>query len=279
MTFTNINKRGVLEEVVYGGLGPSGYPLGPPKTMQHLDERKFLRLLNDKESKSLRGWVDEWIDAGKRPDGFESAAQRHFTKGCSIRDVVCRYSQINRISLIGTGNAVYLHLSSYDERNEKPYVPGRLYPPRHDAEDIATEALVFFLLSDLRFRIAKCRRSECGKYFVLKYPNKEYKCGTKCNACQRVRSLESAKKVTSDARKNAKNLLHRLAAQRFGARIRQKAAWHRDAGIKASLVDFINLRIGQDELLQSVYRNGITAKWLSRAQNRNAIEAVVKEGK
>jgi hypothetical protein len=279
---------------MYGLLfsGPH-HRLGPLNLIQRLDEREFITLLNDRKSTNapldgvlprmaivlpvseiLREWVDEWIDTGRDPNGAESPAERHFNDDSKVSSVVYDYSKRNRISLLGISNTIELWFSPYETHNGRPRILG----VRN--EDIAREKLVFFLLSEFRFKLAKCRRDGCGKYFALKHWKRTYKRGTLCSECQRTRSQESASKATSEERIQAGWMLCQLAAKRFSKQIQKSPDWHKEAPLRASLLKYLNTRIERVDLLRAVYlsgpRRGITGKWLSRASNWKAIESIVK---
>lgn len=269
--------------------------LGPLNTIQQLDEWRFLDLLNEPQaspnpvpsmslfpqflspprvSAILREWVDEWIDSARDSDGVEKPAERKFREDGKIEQVVYDYSQRNRICLFAKSQGLELWFKRYEVTDGRP----RLLGVRN--EDIARENLVFLLLSDLRFKLAKCRRDGCGKYFALNHWKRTYKRGTFCSECQRARSQESAVRATAGERNEAEWMLSRLAARKFAKRIAANPNWHQDANLRTALVKYLNARIERVDLLRSVYksgnRNGITTKWLSHAKNWNAIQMFVK---
>jgi hypothetical protein len=284
-------------EALYGflrlPLGPL-HRLGPLNVGEWLDEGQFIELLNDRKatdralggllplmgidvppvSEILREWVDEWLESGRTPEGVEQPAARQFKEGDKIRLVVFEYSKRNRISLLGTSDGLKLVFDCYEENNGRP----RFLGVRN--EDIAREKLVFFLLSELRFKLAKCRKEDCGKYFALKHWKRTYKRGTFCSDCQRLRSLESAVKATSGDRIEAELMLCSLAAKRFSKQILRNPNWVKDGRLREGLVQYLNARIDHVDCLRAVYlsgpRNGVTGKWLSRAKNWKAIESIAK---
>jgi hypothetical protein len=277
----------------FSGLFDLSYRLGPLNVSQSLDESEFIKLLNDRKgaeaslngllplmpivppvSEILREWVDEWLDAGRDSNGVESPAERHFNNEGKVSSVVFEYSKRNRISLLGTSNTIELWFSRYETINGRP----RFLGVRN--EDIAREKLVFFLLSELRFKLAKCRRDGCGKYFALKHWKRTYKRGTLCPDCQRTRSQESARKATAEDRIEAGWKLCHLAAKKFAKQVQRSPDWHKEAPLRASLLKYLNAQIERVDVLRAVYwrgpRKGITGKWLSRASNWKVIEAIVK---
>jgi hypothetical protein len=176
------------------------------------------------------------------------------------------YSTRGRIHLIGIENSLEVSFDEYEKSNRKPRL---LFGPR--SEDISREKLVFFLLSDLRFKLAKCRKDGCGRYFVLKHWNRHYKLGTLCDTHQRSRSLESAVKATADSRRNAAKALHGLAAEKFANQITAAPNWPIDAKLKEKVVLYLNDEIHRSDSLKAVYRDGITGKWLARSENWKAM--------
>jgi hypothetical protein len=304
--YSTINNPNVIEDephesealgILYGfgnfSLGPH-HQLGPLKVSQRLDEWEFIELLNNREdtdkplngllprmslavppiSEILREWVDEWLDSGRTLDGVERPVGRQFREDGRIRLVVFEYSKRNRISLLGTSEGLKLWFDPYGERKGRPFILG----VRN--EDIAREKLVFFLLSDLRFKLAKCRQDGCGKYFALKHWKRTYKRGTFCSDCQRARSQESALKATAGDRTDAGWMLCHLAAKKFARQIEKSPDWHKSPPLRASVLKYLNARIERVNLLKAVYlsgpRQGITGKWLSRASNWKAIESIAK---
>jgi hypothetical protein len=260
------------------------HPLGPLHISQQLDEPKFVQLLHERSSQPLgwpprvsqflRGWVNEWISSAVSVDGTEKPSERKFEKDGNLGKVVLDYSKQNRIELIAAESGLHLFFAPY------PQKPGVAALAGIPSMTLAQESFVFFLLSELRFRLAKCRKEGCDRYFVLKHWTRTYKRGTFCPSCQRARSLESASRSKSGDRARAEEKLTELAARRFAKRIRANRNWSQDKALKDSLVKFLNGRIERDDLLRAVYfgsgRRGITSKWLGHAKNRNKIEAIVK---
>ena len=63
------------------------------------------------------------------------------------------------------------------------------------AREQADGLFTVFCLSSLRLKLAKCRRSQCGRYFELKHWNRSYQRGTFCPECNANRSaLECTKR-------------------------------------------------------------------------------------
>src|SRR6185437_16732956 len=286
------DRLSVLSGMLLGGMGLGPYHrLGPLNLTQHLDEGEFIQLLNDRRKTNaansgllplmpvfpsvpeiIREWIDEWLYSGRDPGGVEKSAERHFTEGSKASLAAYEYSKRNRIGLLGISGSLEVWFSPYETDNGRP----RLLGVRN--EDIAREKLVFFLLSEFRFKLAKCRKEGCGKYFALKHWKRTYKRGTVCADCQRIRSQESAAKATSGDRIQAEWMLSRLAAKKFSKQILRNPNWVNDRHLRESLVKYLNTQIERVDLLRAVYlsgpRNGITGKWLSRAKNWKSIEMI-----
>jgi hypothetical protein len=266
--------------------------------IQGLDVDKFLKLLNRKATpekllpskpndlarfdytpppttqESLRGWVDEWLDSARDEHGGEDPRERSFAKA---RGTVLAASEPRKIRFIGRGNSLSPWFDTYDKEPTGSLQPLIGQPPR--STEYAREQLVFFLLSDVRFRLAKCRKEHCGTYFLLRHWNRQYKRGTLCDSCNRSRSEESAIKATAQVRDDAKRELHKSAAKKFAKQIRSTPRWHQQKELKDRIADFLNTRIERSESLGSVYKGGITGKWVARSENWNGIETALKGGK
>jgi hypothetical protein len=295
MRSSKLDSSGML----YGGLYSPAAPLDSLNLIQSLDIDKFLALLNRRDpprkplppqkpgdiprmdytprpttQELLRGWVDEWLDSGKDNNGVEDPRERNFEKA---RGTASAASEPKKICLVGRGNSLSPWFDTYD--NEPT---GSLYslsgqPPR--STEYAREQLVFFLLSNVRFRLAKCRKDHCGTYFLLKHWNRQYKGGTLCDSCKRSRSEESAIKATAEVRDHAKAELHEFAAKKFAKQIRGTPRWHQQKELKGRIASFLNAKIERSESLRAVYKSGITGKWVARSENWKKIDTIVKGGK
>ena len=254
------------------------HSLNPPRIVQTLDEGEFLDLLNSppklvgqigpySSAERLRGWIDQWLDSGFGTAGDEHPADRHLHLNTDASEAVRNYSD-GKMTLFAYGDGLTL----YFRETEEPK-PSYIYT-KYDA--YAQRFLVFFLLSDLRHTLAKCRDKDCGRYFILKRWNQPYSRGTKCPVHQRASSLESAKKATSADRIEAENALYGLAAQRFSKVIHSNPNWHTDPKVKITVARYLNDRISRSPDLGAVYlsgaRKGITGKWLARTKNWQGIQ-------
>jgi hypothetical protein len=264
--------------------------LEPLKLVQALEIDEFLEFLNRKApprkflvttepgdippttQEILRGWVDEWLDSAKDEHGGEDPQKRSFDKANGPALAALEYSEQGRFHLVASGNSLRPWFDTFEREPTTPY--RALLGPRPDL--YAKQQLVFFLLSDVRFRLAKCRKEHCGTYFLLKHWNRHYAGGTLCDSCKRSRSEQSAIKATAEVRELAKAQLHYLAATKFAKQIRSSPDWHQQKELKVRLANFLNTRIERSDALRAVYRDGITAKWVSRFENWNAIETAAK---
>jgi len=166
-------------------------------------------------------------------------------------------------------------IQEYPKEDTGPMRP--LVGPR--AKDYAREQLVFFLLSQVRFSLARCRNEECGIYFLLNQWNRLYPNGTLCEACKRKRSHESAKVATAREREAVREALHRAAAKRFRREIRGNPLWYRTETHKQRVADFLNAKFADDESFRKAYPIGLTGKWVANVKNWKPIEATAKGGK
>jgi hypothetical protein len=279
-----------------GGIAGPTAPLDTFNLIQSLDLDKFLALLNRRDparkrlpsqepddidykphattQELLRGWVDEWLDSGKDDSGVEDPRERNFGKA---RGTASAAREPRNFRLVGSGNSLSPWFDTYDKEPTGSLYPLIGQPPR--STEYAREQLVFFLLSDVRFRLAKCRREHCGTYFLLKHWNRQYKRGTLCDSCKRSRSEESAIKATAQVRDDAKAELHNLAARKFAKQIRSTSRWHQQKELKDRIADFLNAKIERSDSLGAVYKKGITGKWVARSENWNGIETTLKGGK
>ena len=304
LTTSGIGKRAFS---LFGGIygpGPTA-PLGSLKLGQKVDIDKFLALLNRRGPQGkplssqkwddipamdylhspttqepttqelLRGWVDEWLDSGRGRDGVEDPRERNFKKADGAALAAFKFSMHGKLLLLTDSNSLTPWISKYEGEPTGTLRP--LGGPRN--EDYAREQLVFFLLSELRFKLAKCRKEHCGTYFLLKHWNRQYKRGTLCDSCKRSRSLESAVKATEKVRGDAAGDLHKFAAMKYAKQISGTPDWHTQKALKNAIASFLNAKIERSESLRAVYKRGITGKWVARSENWNGIETALKGGK
>jgi hypothetical protein len=138
----------------------------------------------------LKRCVDEWLDTAVTQDGTEDARQRQLAKAPSACAAIQRFSknQLPGIEVTPESQiSVRLHetLAGFDG------LP----------QDVADKLCTLFFLCDWQVRLAKCRRTECGRYFELKQWNRVYTKGTVCSKdCTRIRSQQSALEATKRRR-------------------------------------------------------------------------------
>jgi hypothetical protein len=225
----------------------------------------------------LRGLVDEWINSGY-VNGVDVPRDRNLERAPNVTAAAFQFSTRGKIRLLpdsdGDGLAVWLDHGIEPGNSERFLLQKR--------ETFAVEQVTFMLLSDLRFKIAKCRRQACGSYFLLEQWNRQYKSGTLCGDCKIARRSASAGSATKEARRDAEEALFDLVARKFAEQLLRTPAWHRRPELKSKIVEYLNAKIKRSEELSAVYmtepRKGITGKWVARSKNRIGIEAAVKKG-
>jgi|SRR5215472_767103 len=278
------------ETPVYGGLSdPDEMQIQAPGTFQSVKPHEIVALLNFVEesigkqvrpgrasvAKQLRDWVDEWINSGRDAHGVETPATRNYEKAQTVERAVEDYSLGSRMCLMGFGQALYLSFDLFGQTEESVAGKFTLAPA---IKTIAGEKLVLILLSDLRFKLARCRHQECGKFFILKHWKRTYRNGTFCSECQRQRSHNSALLATANGRERVEEELHLLVAKQFKNQILADPGWHKDPKLKARITRYLNSRIERSAELAKAYPRGITGKWIARESNWDGITQTAKEG-
>lgn len=218
----------------------------------------------------VRAYVDEWLDSGRTAHEGESPRRRNLHATQGARNAIAGFSAVkgNKFSFKPISDGVELEFEDWP-------LPGLKYPHNTPREE-ANWLFALFMMSDLRFTLAKCKKAECGCYFEVKQRNRTYTLGTYCPVCRRVPSRESAKRRTSETRDDAERTLYRLAAKRFARRIRANEKWRDDAGLKSAIIGHLNREIERREGLSRVYPHGVTPKWLAWEKNRKGIEAAIE---
>lgn len=265
--------------------------ISPLRTVQRLDSEELLSVLNFKDgsaqepkegllsrmnriSMRLRCWIDEWLDSGRSADGVECSRSRNYESAKAVGEAVYKYSTRGKMHLLGTRDGLELW---FDLQGEKAPLASEGFPLAIYIETVASEKLVLFLLSDLSYKLAKCREVGCGRYFFLKQWNRTYKNGTLCDKHQRTRNLKSAMKATAVERDNVKKELYRLTAQKFTKEITDAPGRPIDPALKEMIALYLNAEIRGSESLQAVYREGVTGKWLANAKNWNPIVSCARQ--
>jgi hypothetical protein len=230
----------------------------------------------------LRKYVDAWIKSGVRQDGSEAPGDRSYHRVAQA--ALDRYS--------GTlDELMFANISRFfhDSYELKIYFPGagdlelqvapqKLEPSRR-AHQQATLLVVALLLSDLRYRIAKCRYDRCGQYFFLKTKvrKKLYAHGLFCSG--RCNRAVSAAKLTKRRRGMFNPTIITWAAELLR---QQKGKPGEDDIAKRKLLPKLNARIHRDK--NPNFRNArernhdgsyIAVNWLTK--HWAAIQAKVEE--
>jgi hypothetical protein len=231
----------------------------------------------------LRAYVNLWLATGRDRNGFETPSSR--TPTAEIETLMMNIFLTHQVQPVVLKDGFTVTVPSFDAA-DLVILPmfrsgGNKEPDAADiGEDAAERMFAAMLLSDWRLKIARCKRADCGRYFLLGKWNCNYKNGTFCDACKRARSVESAGRNTAKAREDAEKKLYSLVAERFAGQITGNENWHTDRKTKASIVEHLNRAIERDEELRNVYRtkgrSGVTGKWLGWSKNQKAIEAEVK---
>lgn len=228
---------------------------------------------NPTESEVLRGLIDEWLDSGKADDG-DDPRRRDFKRAKHVQGAAHEYSMRGKLQLLGVGNSLHLWIDEYEA--PKSDLRPILGPSN---ESYAKEQLVFFLLSSLRYSLARCRTKECGTYFQLKQWKRLYRHGTLCDVCQRKRSQESAKRATAQEREDVRVVLHVAAAKRFRKEIISRPQWYSDDALKRKVAKFLSVKFGDEESFCAAYPKGITGKWVANVKNWKPIQVAANGGK
>lgn len=143
----------------------------------------------------------------------------------------------------------------------------------------AERAFVVMVMSDWRLKIAKCANASCGQYFRLGKWNQAYPSGARCRECREEAKASARQRLVDGRRKKAKKSLWLFAAMRFSRQVRPGVPWYRNAVLKRKMADALNIHITGDNLLKSIYPNGITGKWIAQPKNWKRIEAIAKRRK
>jgi len=279
-----LNKTAMHTHSLYGAPPRSGLTPPPTKGYQGLFGGNVVQPASQSRiSDILRQWVDEWLDSARAKNGVEDPRERSLEKAVGAAVAAYNYSRRGKIRLLPTEGGLAIHLEDGTRKFTKPMTSFHIHNVRPLAvtdEEIAEGELVFFLLSDLRFRLAKCRADGCGCYFVMKKWRQRYFNGTKCPVHQRSSSLDSAKKATAAARTKAAETLHRLAAKKFGRQIRRSPEWYMKPQLKATIAAYLNDHVHRTPELAAIFltgvRKGISGMWLARHENWCGIEKALK---
>jgi len=185
-------------------LRPNGDFMIPAEPDSYLQaERKMEEL--------LRSYVDQWLDSG-RLDGAEQANRRNYHGAVEAvnRASLCVMNTPVRVAFPEDGSgdpdvtfgSTRWHTSGKDD-------------PLALAEAEAALMLAQFLMSDLRFQLAKCRYPKCGKYFSLENGKvrRLHRNGTFCSTAHN--RAATAAEATRKRRDDADQRLLKKAAEFF----------------------------------------------------------------
>jgi hypothetical protein len=166
----------------------------------------------------LRSLVDAWIDSGIGDQQTECPRDRSLNGSFAqpsrepeilrnvANGVLSRHPPF--LSALDNGSIsldMSVGLGVYGNLSRNPTVN------HSKAEDEADRLFTFFILSEERFKIARCRR--CGVYYFLSRPRAIYKRGSFCRKCK---SAECAIKRTKETREREFSELITAAASACG---------------------------------------------------------------
>lgn len=220
----------------------------------------------------LRGYMNEWLDSGFKAD-VETPSSRSLPIDGTAYRVVRKFLRENPPTLnMPTNGGVFgiFTMSSYPTSG----IDDICATATREAARLFTE----FMDSELRWSLALCRK--CDRYYIRKKVNSIYKRGAFCRDHQ---STDGAQRRTKEKRESAKDSLYQMAANQFGRRIVNDSTWHTDKTLKIEIAGFLKKKIdsGQKILdnvpLHSIYRRGLTEKWVSNAKNYIAIQRIAEE--
>jgi hypothetical protein len=144
-------------------------------------------------------------------------------------------------------------------------------PDPESEHNLAQLQLVALLLSEIRFKIAKCRNVGCERYFVLKYWRRAYKRGTRCMRCMPSRRREDSRASNQKSRGDLRTELHRAIAKKFAEKIRGDADWYTKSKLKTAISAYASRLVDRSEKLKALYPEGLTEKWVANFKNYDPI--------
>ena len=256
------------------------HPMGSDIT-----DQRFLRALNDQlprfgtdqlsslpgydaEQKRfqllLRGYVDKWIHTGVTHDDREFLTERgisppeRFEQG---RLLPCNFEKE-----MGLADVLTVALELFQQKPSEAFVSEdglQIVFPEYEpkmadarlsslAEREAKRFFVWFLASDLRVKLGKCRA--CGLYKIK--TRKFYKSGTYCRPCKaRTSAGEITRKKRQDIQRKREEALNAVLKSWKGT-----IDWN-DLMTRKRLADDMNRRLKNDEK--------ITSKWIKRDPSKH----------
>jgi hypothetical protein len=217
----------------------------------------------------LRKYVDAWLRSGLRPDGSEAPNERCVDRVVSVAlDPEHNFDELmfaNSFSSFAHAHALKITLPN-GAGNPVVQLVLKELGPGQSANQRATSLIVALVLSDLRYRIAKCRYEKCNRYFFLKEKaqKKIYVRGLFCSLnCNRA---ANAARLTKIRRGDFKPTVVEWAAD-F---LRQNEIEPRDdEAAKSEMLPKLNARIGKNKNLAATRKLNhdgtyIAVNWLSR---------------
>jgi hypothetical protein len=202
----------------------------------------------------LRHYIDEWIDTGRAADGMESPADRGL--GESERP------HAPKVLEAASGATGVLHVVFKNEGGLEvffcPYKAGCSL--RELAKREAARYCAWFIASDWRNTVVKCRKLSCGRYFAIKNTRHLYKRGT---YCRHHSSEKSAEAVTKEKRQRKRTLLQQLAVTAVEQHQKLSATDKKEHVLKYYVADYVNQRT--PAAMKSIApKSPITGKWVTR---------------
>jgi len=230
----------------------------------------------------LRKYVDAWIKSGVRQDGSEAPGDRNYHRvtqaAMDPSGTLDELMFANIPTFFRESHELKIHFPGDAKDPVLQLAPQKLEPSRR-AHQQATLLVVSLLLSDLRYRIGKCRYDRCGQYFFLKTKVREklYAHGLFCSG--RCNRAVSAAKLTKRRRGMFNPTVITWAAELLRQQKRQPGE---DDIAKRKLLPKLNARIHRDK--NPNFRNErernhdgsyIAVNWLTK--HWAAIQAKVEE--
>jgi hypothetical protein len=222
----------------------------------------------------LCSYVDMWLETGRERVGTDRPSTRKPTM--DIQAIVNGYLRTHPALPLrfekGYQVAIPFHLTTFPAMRHKRLVPKKLIPsiglvrsvrgthqPLKDVKDDVQRLFVGMLFAEWSMRIAKCRRIQCGRYYILNKPRAFYKRGTFCRRCS---SSVSAAQRTTIQRRSQHEMRVRMAAKAYVEWEARDSKKRRRLG---SLKEYIASELRRQ-------RQKLTVKWVTR--NMKHIEAI-----
>jgi len=164
----------------------------------------FLEMEDAKASSRVRLCLDEWLDTGVEKTGAEDPRERDLTRAPNAQKAIRRFSRTRPVELTIEPDGLSVNFVPSQPVSARDLMQ-RVGRPEQTAQDRSDRFVALFLLSPWRWKLAKCRRVQCGHYFELRQWNRSYERGTFCPKCTRIRSLESALESTKRKREQDHN--------------------------------------------------------------------------